>query len=121
MDNAILLIGEPWDFELPGKGNKITGEIKPINVFRSDGNKIHVLMLPDPPFMWENTQISKLLLRVRYTTESTQDILNGKKVTVNISYFDSKNLFNEDEIESNNFIFFAIGTVQILPPRITKQ
>ena len=112
-----LQISEPWDFEIPGKGNILNGIIEGIcpGPTKKNWQGDYVLVSLREAITWEGEVIKQLLLSPRYKGDIVADIQNGKHVIVgmarvrpNISLKASAP-FTPEQVD-----YFAIGSVEAL-------
>lgn len=110
-----ITISEPFEFDIPGKGNVLFGEIRglcyPPN--KKNWQKEDVLIDLNEEIVWENFIIKQILVSPRYKGSTIEDILGGKSVTIGISrikhgiMLKAKDSYTEDQVE-----YFAIGSIE---------
>lgn len=83
-----LIISEPWDFDIDGKGNGLFGEIRGIcfGPDKKNWQGKYLLIKVDEPFTWKETIISDLIVSPRHVGYTIEDILHRREVSVGISY-----------------------------------
>jgi hypothetical protein len=86
-----------------------------INVLSKKGNNSNCLFIElEKSFNVDGEQIQQLILEVRHTPYSINDILNGKEISVNIFYPTSKiNLLTKEKIYFDSLNHYATGEVKV--------
>jgi hypothetical protein len=111
-----LEISEPWDFEVPGKGNRLDGVIEGscAGPDEKTWRGKHLLVGLRSPVTWKSQQIKQVLLSPRYEGESLDLLQQGKSLTVGIARvkpdvsISPSQSFSKDEVA-----YFAIGSAKI--------
>ncbi len=110
-------IGEPWDFDIPGRGNQFSGVTKGVCLPSQIKNwgKGYLLVNIDESFEWKGEIVSQVLVSTRYAGDTINDIYDGKQITVGVArvrpgyVLNPGQQFTADQIE-----YFAIGSAQRL-------
>ncbi len=108
-------IGEPWDFDIPGRGNQFTGITKGVCLPPQTKNwgEGYLLVNIDKSFEWNGEVVSQILVSARYAGNTINDICDGKQTTVGIArvrpgyVLSPGQKFTVDQIE-----YFAIGSAK---------
>lgn len=110
-------IGEPWGFNIPGRGNQFSGITSGICLppQKKNWGEGYLLVNIDENFEWKGDVVSQVLISTRYAGDTINDIYDGKQMTVGIARVRPGNIlepgqqFTVDQIE-----YFAIGSAQRL-------
>ena len=110
-----IQISEPWDFEVPGRGNVINGLVEGSCHGPEEKNwrGQYLLVVLSEILDWEGQEVCQILVSPRYAEDTTDDILKGKRVVVGIARvrpsirLKASGTFTPQQVE-----YFAIGSIQ---------
>ena len=112
-----LQLDEPWDFQIPGKGNVIEGRLEEVCHGPAEKNwqGEYLLVSLTEEFVWKGETVKQLLLSPRYEGDAIKDILDGKTVIVGIARVKpSTTLKGLGTFTPQQVDYFAIGSAQLI-------
>jgi len=111
-----LEISEPWDFDIPAKGNTLDGVIEGICAGPNEKTwrGKYLLVLLRPPVTWKGQLIKQILLSPRYEGESLDLIRKGESLTVGIARVKPDvSIGPSQSFSKDDVVYFAIGSAKI--------
>jgi hypothetical protein len=109
-----IQVSEPWDFELPGKGNSLDGTIKGICPAPKEKNweKEDVLVSLDEPMIWKSKKANQLMVSPYSDSENMSDILRGESVSIGILRVKPRSFLEDGmQFRAKDVEHFAIGSI----------